>query len=94
MKVHLMRMELDSIENFVISMEGQKKASKNQRDIIIENFCISAYKKKLFNKARLQIMSKRRYGLVGPNGTGKSTILLLLEARKFEIPENMDIHLV
>jgi ATPase subunit of ABC transporter with duplicated ATPase domains len=33
----------------------------------------------------------RRYGLVGPNGMGKTTLLKHIAARKFAIPPNIDI---
>ncbi|KAJ6719979.1 hypothetical protein OIU85_023230 [Salix viminalis] len=36
----------------------------------------------------------RRYGLVGPNGMGKSTLLKLLAWRKIPVPKNIDVLLV
>ena len=36
----------------------------------------------------------RRYGLLGPNGCGKSTFLESLYAREAPIPEHIDIYLL
>lgn len=33
----------------------------------------------------------RRYGLVGPNGMGKTTLLKHIASRKLAIPPNIDI---
>jgi ATP-binding cassette, subfamily F, member 1 len=45
---------------------------QNSLDVNIPNFSISAAGKILFKDASLTIGHGRRYGLVGPNGRGKS----------------------
>ena len=45
------------------------------RDIVVPNFGISAPKKELFADAELRIAHGKRYGLVGPNGMGKTTLM-------------------
>jgi ABC-type bacteriocin/lantibiotic exporter with double-glycine peptidase domain len=44
-------------------------------DIKIENFSISARENDLFSNVNLYIANARRYGLVGSNGMGKTTLL-------------------
>lgn len=36
----------------------------------------------------------RRYGLIGPNGCGKSCLLKALGARDLPIPEHIDVYLL
>lgn len=50
--------------------------------------------KLLLDKTHLTISSGRRYGLVGPNGTGKTTLLKMLARRQIPVPENIDVLLV
>lgn len=85
--------ELDS--NFTMSQVqktgGQKAALEHAVDIKIENFTISAKGNDLFVNANLLIANGRRYGLVGPNGHGKTTLLRHIASRAFAIPPNIDV---
>lgn len=60
-------------------------------DIKVENFSISAKGKPLFTNASLLIANKRRYGLVGPNGHGKTTLLRHIQSRVLNIPPHIDV---
>ncbi|XP_006825293.1 ATP-binding cassette sub-family F member 1-like [Saccoglossus kowalevskii] len=64
---------------------------ENATDIKIENFSISARGKDLFVNAILSITRGRRYGLVGPNGHGKTTLLNHIAQRVLAIPPNIDV---
>ncbi|PAV91654.1 hypothetical protein WR25_20129 [Diploscapter pachys] len=64
---------------------------ENSMDIKVENFDIAAQGKMLFSKANLTIVAGRRYGLVGPNGMGKTTLLKHIAARKLAIPTHIDL---
>ncbi|KAI0228061.1 ATP-binding cassette sub-family F member 1 [Lamellibrachia satsuma] len=85
--------ELEEEGQFSVSqMEKTGKAAnlENQMDIKVENFSISARGKELFVNATLQVTAGRRYGLVGPNGHGKTTLLNHIAARILQIPPNID----
>lgn len=85
--------DLDS--NFTMSQAqksgNQSKHMEHQVDIKIENFTISAKGNDLFVNANLLIANGRRYGLVGPNGHGKTTLLRHIANRAFAIPPNIDV---
>jgi ATP-binding cassette subfamily F protein 1 len=63
---------------------------ENALDVNIPNFSISAAGKILFKDAALTIGQGRRYGLVGPNGKGKSTLLKMIASRDLKIPPRID----
>ncbi|XP_006011873.1 ATP-binding cassette sub-family F member 1 isoform X3 [Latimeria chalumnae] len=64
---------------------------ENASDIKLERFSISAHGKELFVNADLLIVAGRRYGLVGPNGKGKTTLLKHIANRALNIPPNIDV---
>ena len=63
---------------------------QNSLDINIPNFSISAAGKILFKDAALTIGHGRRYGLVAPNGRGKSTLLKMIASRDLKLPPRID----
>ncbi|KAJ8904580.1 hypothetical protein NDN08_001098 [Rhodosorus marinus] len=69
-------------------------ADANARDIKVSNFSVSAKKKELFLNTNMTIAFGRRYGLVGPNGTGKTTVMKLISRRMLPVPDNLDVLLV
>ncbi|XP_053600969.1 ATP-binding cassette sub-family F member 1 [Plodia interpunctella] len=81
--------------NFTVSQAqksaGQMAALENAVDIKVENFSIAAKGKDLFVNANLLIANGRHYGLVGPNGHGKTTLLRHLAQRAFPLPPHIDI---
>ncbi|KAL3763235.1 hypothetical protein ACHAW5_005502 [Stephanodiscus triporus] len=63
---------------------------QNSLDINIPSFNISAAGKILFKDAQFNIAHGRRYGLVGPNGKGKSTLLKMIASRDLILPPRVD----
>jgi ATP-binding cassette subfamily F protein 1 len=63
---------------------------QNSLDINVPNFSISAAGKILFKDAALNIAHGRRYGLVGANGRGKSTLLKMIASYDLLLPPRID----
>ena len=65
--------------------------SNRSKDIKIENFDISFGNKKLLESADLSMGYGRRYGLVGRNGIGKSTLLKMISNGSLVIPKHISV---
>lgn len=61
------------------------------KDIKIEGFDVAFGEKVLLKNADLSLTFGRRYGLVGRNGLGKSTMLKMMSSRQLLIPNNLSI---
>lgn len=59
---------------------AEASGNNNTKDIRIENFDIAYGEKVLLKGADLTLTYGRRYGMVGRNGLGKSTMLKLISA--------------
>eukprot|EP00794_Sanderia_malayensis_P015302 gene15302-16879_t len=87
-------------ENFVSSASAnqviQKKTKQMEaigrvNDIRIENFDLSYGSKVLLSDANLIMAYGRRYGFVGRNGLGKTTLLRAIYRRELHIPSHISI---
>nr|QNH67897.1 ATP-binding cassette transporter subfamily F member 1 X2 [Brachionus rotundiformis] len=81
-------------ENFTLTQGNQGRSEnllENSLDIKIEGFSISTKGRNLFANADLKITYGRHYGLVGPNGMGKTTLLKHIANRSLKIPTNIDL---
>ncbi|KAI3380608.1 hypothetical protein SNEBB_011196 [Seison nebaliae] len=74
------------------SVTGNMTSQENSRDVHIEQLSITFYGKELLTDSKLELNNGRRYGLIGLNGEGKSTLLSVLSQRDVEIPEHIDIY--
>ncbi|CAI9621566.1 unnamed protein product, partial [Staurois parvus] len=72
-------------------LSSRQAMLENASDIKLEKFSISAHGKELFVNADLFVVAGRRYGLVGPNGKGKTTLLKHIANRALNIPPNIDV---
>ena len=59
-------------------MKAEASERNNTKDIKIENFDISYGEKVLLKGANLSLTFGKRYGMVGRNGLGKSTLLKMI----------------
>uniref|UniRef100_A0A8C3KLW5 ATP binding cassette subfamily F member 3 n=1 Tax=Calidris pygmaea TaxID=425635 RepID=A0A8C3KLW5_9CHAR len=100
------RMERDSLktsgplvlEEASASQAASKKetrmesSGKNKSyDVRIENFDVSFGERVLLAGADLNLAFGRRYGLVGRNGLGKTTLLKMIASRSLRIPSHISI---
>ncbi|CAM9281089.1 unnamed protein product [Ectocarpus sp. 6 AP-2014] len=69
-------------------------AEDGSTDVSVLGFSIAAPKRELLKDADLRLAAGKRYGLLGPNGRGKSTLLRFLAARELPVPAAVDVLLV
>ena len=82
--------ELNEVEaNFSASVSNTNQCTS--KDINLFNFSINAHNKDLFIDADLKINYGFRYGLIGKNGIGKTTLLKHIAYRLLPISDQMDV---
>ncbi|EAN93040.1 putative ABC transporter [Trypanosoma cruzi] len=67
---------------------------EGSRNISLKKVSVSVNGKVLFKDTVVKLSAGSRYGLMGPNGRGKSTILRLLSTRELPVQSNLDLLLV
>jgi ATP-binding cassette subfamily F protein 3 len=86
--------EAQSYEDFYMQVNplqlGNDQASKS-KDIKIDSFDVSMPGLRILTDSSLTLAYGRRYGLVGQNGIGKSTLLRALARREVNIPTHISI---
>ncbi|XP_071966119.1 ATP-binding cassette sub-family F member 2-like [Antedon mediterranea] len=73
------------------SCTGVLASHESGRDLKIINFSLTFHGVELFGDTTVELNCGRRYGLMGPNGCGKSTFLNVIGNREVPIPDHMDI---
>jgi len=71
--------------------QGSKALHRNTRDIKVDEVTVAYHGKILVEDTQFALNYGNRYGFLGPNGCGKSTIMKMLAARAIPIPECLDI---
>lgn len=87
------KLQTASASQVVSKKESQMESKGNNRsmDIRIENFDVSYGNKVLLQNADLLLANGRRYGLVGRNGLGKTTLLRMISGKQLQIPSHISI---
>lgn len=75
------------------SGSGVLSSDEKSRDIQIDSYTLSFHGRLLIDNASIALNYGRRYGLLGENGSGKTTFLQSLAQRDVEIPEHIDVGL-
>ncbi|PNS19887.1 hypothetical protein CAC42_7854 [Sphaceloma murrayae] len=86
--------EQQSYEEFFMAVNPLQLGSDSQsksKDIKVDGIDISIGGKRILNDTNLTLAYSRRYGLVGQNGIGKSTLLRALSKREVSIPTHISI---
>lgn len=73
------------------SCTGSSAVHARSRDIKMANFSVTFFGNELLQDTMLELNCGRRYGLIGLNGCGKSSLLAVLGNREVPIPEHIDI---
>ena len=99
-RAHAMKVEAlkDDDNVFDVAYEGmgdeRSAAHENAADVKVHSLTLRAKGKLLLDRTDVTIVAGRRYGLVGPNGKGKSTLLRMLARRQIPVPLSIDVMLV
>jgi ATP-binding cassette subfamily F protein 2 len=73
------------------SVTGVLTSKPTARDVKISNFSLTLFGTELLQDTTIEFTIGRRYGLIGTNGSGKSTFLKIMAAREVPIPDHIDI---
>lgn len=87
------KLQTASASQVINKKESKLEAKGNNRtqDIRIENFDIAYGDRVLLQGADVTLAFGRRYGLVGRNGLGKSTLLNMISSGNLKIPSHISI---
>jgi ATP-binding cassette subfamily F protein 3 len=75
----------------LILEQNSSAAVSRQHDIIVEGFDISLAGRRILTNASMTLAFGRRYGLIGRNGIGKSTLLRHIASYQLSIPKSLSI---
>ncbi|EON98755.1 putative atp-binding cassette sub-family f member 2 protein [Phaeoacremonium minimum UCRPA7] len=73
---------------------GVLASTPTSKDVKISSVSLVFHGRVLITDATLELTYGRRYGLLGENGCGKSTLMKAIDKREYPIPEHVDIYLL
>jgi ATP-binding cassette, subfamily F, member 2 len=73
---------------------GVLASTATSKDVKITSVSLVFHGRVLITDSTLELNMGRRYGLLGENGCGKSTMLKAIAKREYPIPEHIDIYLL
>ncbi|KAF2072970.1 hypothetical protein CYY_005710 [Polysphondylium violaceum] len=82
---------LNNLKEQQTMMASQIRGSNQSRDIHVEQFSLTYGKMDLIVNADLHLNYGRKYGLIGRNGMGKTTLLRHIASREIGIDNNLAI---
>jgi ATP-binding cassette subfamily F protein 1 len=81
---------LEGTFDVVQSASAADDVLEGATDISATGFSIRAAGKVLFENTTLTVANGMKYGIIGPNGHGKTTLLRHIAERKINYPSNID----
>lgn len=88
----LEKIELENAE--ARNVAGSLTSTKLSRDLKVESLTVTFHGREIVADTTLELNMGRRYGLIGLNGSGKSTIMQAIYNREVPVPDNIDMFLV
>ena len=76
----------------VRSVTGVLASRRTALDVRFEQVSMSVNGAELIKDCCLELNAGRRYGLVGPNGSGKTMLMEALARRELDVPSHVDIY--
>lgn len=80
-----------SYEELFMQVNPLTSAKGKSKDVMVNNVDVSMGSVKILTSATLQVAQGKRYGWIGRNGAGKSTVLRAMALREIAIPSHISI---
>ncbi|KAI9025532.1 P-loop containing nucleoside triphosphate hydrolase protein [Hyaloraphidium curvatum] len=81
----------NAVPPIIVTQPNRPPAVAQTKDIALENFDISYGGHVILKDAAIQLSFGRRYGLVGRNGIGKTTLLRAISTRELYVSQNISV---
>eukprot|EP01064_Diplonema_japonicum_P009589 TRINITY_DN17061_c0_g1_i1.p1 TRINITY_DN17061_c0_g1~~TRINITY_DN17061_c0_g1_i1.p1 ORF type:complete len:740 (+),score=141.86 TRINITY_DN17061_c0_g1_i1:43-2220(+) len=80
----------DTTDTGAVANYAPPNYDENERNIKIQRLDINYHGHHVLKETKLELLQGRRYGLIGPNGCGKSTLMNVLGAGELALPPKLD----